>query len=236
MEYSGKKVIITGDSRGVGKMLTDYFLGKNATVIGISNKEMVSSNPEHLHYRCDLKNDEEIIDLFRKDISKKFGTIDILINNAAVLTSQYSLVMPVKNATDMMKVNLLAPFLISREAARLMKKNNWGRIINISSMAVELKPIGDSVYAATKAGMTTMTNIMAKEFARYNITCNTLGITAIETDMLAQLPRDKVDIIINNLPIPRFAKIEDITNIINFYCSPESDYVSGQTLYLGGIN
>jgi len=103
-------------------------------------------------------------------------------------------------------------------------------------MAVALEPQGDSVYAAAKAGLNIFTNIIAKELNFMNITCNTLAISAIETDMLKQLNKEKVDTVIARLPIPRYAKMEDITNVIDFFCSKKSNYVTSQTIYLGGVH
>jgi len=169
-------------------------------------------------------------------LRKQFGRVDIVVNNAAVLTSQYSMVMPVSAARSMLDTNLFGTFLVSREAAKLMRPGKWGRIINIGSMAVSLEPIGDSMYAATKAAVSTLANVMAREFAPLNITCNTLGITAIESDMLNQLPREKVDAIIAGLPIARYATADDILNVIDFFASERSSYVTAQTVFLGGVN
>ena len=146
------------------------------------------------------------------------------------------MILAVKNVTDMVNVNLLGTFFISREASKLMRKNGYGRIINIGSMAASLEPIGDSIYAACKAAVNTIANVMAKELSGLNITCNTLGITAIETDMLHQLPRHKVDEIISKLPIPRYASANDIFNVIDFFASEKSSYITAQVIYLGGIN
>ena len=146
------------------------------------------------------------------------------------------MIMPLKNAIDMVNLDLLAVFFVSREVAKLMRKNSFGRIINIGSMSVRLETVGDSLYAACKAGINTMANVMAKEFSALNITCNTLGITAIETDMLSQLPKPKIDEIVRNLPIPRYAKAEDIFNVIDFFASERSSYITAQVIYLGGIN
>jgi 3-oxoacyl-[acyl-carrier protein] reductase len=153
-----------------------------------------------------------------------------------VLTSQYAMNMPAAAAQAMVNVNLLGPFMVSREAAKFMRKRKWGRIINIGSMAVSLEPIGDSVYAACKAGLSTMANVMAREFASFNVTCNTLAITAIDRDMLRQLPRDKVAAIIERLPLPRFAEADDILNVIDFLASERSSYITAQTIFLGGVN
>jgi 3-oxoacyl-[acyl-carrier protein] reductase len=121
-------------------------------------------------------------------LKKVTDAVHIVINNAAVLTSQYAMIMPPAQAQAMMNTNLMGAFMVSREASKLMRKRKWGRIINIGSMAVSLEPIGDSMYAACKAGLSTLANVMAKELAPLNVTCNTLSITAIKTDMLAQLP------------------------------------------------
>jgi 3-oxoacyl-[acyl-carrier protein] reductase len=139
----------------------------------------------------------------------------------------------------MVNINLLGVFFVSREAAKLMRKSTSGRIINIGSMASSLEPVGDSIYAACKVGIITLANVMAKEFASMNITCNTLAITAIETDMLRQhtpTAQVKINEIIKNLPIPRMTKIDDILNVIDFFSSERSSYITGQMIYLGGIN
>lgn len=234
--YQDKIVLISGSSRGVGLAIAKHFISLNATVIGLSKGVSVYEHERYYHYSIDIANGEDIIKIFRKEIYKKFKRIDFVINNAALLTSQFSMIMPIKNATDMVNVNLLGVFFISREAAKLMRNNKYGRIINISSMAVSLEPIGDSVYAACKAGINTMANIMAKEFSTLHITCNTIGITAIETDMLNQLPRHKIEKIINKLTVPRYAQEDDIFNVIDFLVSERSSYITAQTIYLGGIN
>ena len=172
--------------------------------------------------------------LFRSALRTTVKTIDIVVNNAAVLTAQYAMIMPAGAAQAMVNLNLLAPFLVAREAAKLMRKSKSGRIINISSMAVSLEPEGDSVYAACKAGLTTLSNILAKEFASFNVTCNTLGITAIETDMLKQLPREKIDAVVARLPIPRYATADDILNVIDFFASERSGYITAQTVIWAG--
>jgi 3-oxoacyl-[acyl-carrier protein] reductase len=170
------------------------------------------------------------------EIGRTFKAVDIVVNNAAVLTSQYAMIMPPAAVQAMINVNLLGAFMVSREAAKLMRKRKWGRIINIGSMAASLEPIGDSVYAATKAGIATIANVLAKELGPLNVTCNTLGITAIDSDMLAQLPRDKIEAIIATLPVARFAQPDDILNVVDFFAAERSSYITAQTVYLGGVN
>ena len=236
--YTDKIVLITGTSRGIGWEIVHHFLRNHAVVIGMSRGDSIIKHKNYHHFSVDLSQPEKIIEIF-KEISKQFKKIDILINNAAVLTSQYSMIMPLKNAVDMVNVDLLAVFLVSREAAKWMRKNAYGRIINIGSMAASLEPAGDSLYAACKAGIQTLANVMAKEFSSFKITCNTLAITAFDSDMLRQhspTAQEKIKEIIKNLPIPRMAEKEDIFHVIDFFASERSSYITAQTIYLGGIN
>jgi 3-oxoacyl-[acyl-carrier protein] reductase len=233
--YTDKIVLITGSRRGVGRELAQSMLERGATVIGMARGEATLENPKYHHVQVDLA-DAAAIPVAFATVRRLVPRVDIVINNAAVLTSQYAMIMPPAAAQAMVNVNLLAPFLVSREAAKLMRKTKWGRIINIGSMAASLEPVGDSVYAACKAGLSTLANVMAKEFSSFGVTCNTLAITAIDSDMLSQLPRDKIEAIIAGLPVPRFATMADILNVIDFFAAESSGYVTAQTVWLGGVN
>ena len=234
-KYASKNVLVTGSSRGVGDILTGHFLEEGAVVIGVARGPATRQHDRYQHHLADISNPAEVQRLFAT-LRTTVKSIDILVNNAAVLTSQYAMIMPAGAAQAMVNLNLLAPFFVSREAAKLMRKGKAGRIVNISSMAVSLEPEGDSVYAACKAGLTTLSNIMAKEFASFNVTCNTVGITAIATDMLRQLPGEKIDAVVAGLPIPRYATADDILNAVDFFASERSSYITAQTLYLGGVH
>jgi 3-oxoacyl-[acyl-carrier protein] reductase len=237
--YKNKIILVTGASRGIGLAIATHFIKFGATVLGLSRGKGSIEVNNYKHYTVDLGDPDAIVSCFKNHISKDYKKIDIVINNAAVMTSQFSMIMPIKNAMDMLNVNLLGVFMVSREAAKLMRGKEIGRIINIGSMATSLEPIGDAIYAATKSGVMKLANVMAKELSPLNITCNTLAITAIETDMLNSHSANaqvKIKEIINNLPIPRMANIDDILNVIDFYASERSSYITAQTIYLGGIN
>jgi len=234
--YEGKVVLVTGSRRGVGRSIAEHFLSHGADkVIGFSRGAGTLEHPAYHHFEVDVGDTASVIKGFAA-LRRVTDSIQIVVNNAAVLTSQYAMIMPPADAQAMVNVNLLGPFMVSREAAKLMRKRKWGRIINIGSMAASLEPMGDSVYAACKAGLSTLANVMAKEFAAMNVTCNTLGINAIESDMLAQLPRDKIDAIIAGLPVPRMSKEDDILNVIDFFASERSGQITAQTVFLGGVN
>lgn len=235
LSYKDHYVLVTGASRGIGRIISQFFLDQGAVVIGFSRGAPSLESPNFHHISVDVGNPDSILNGFHQ-IKKITNVLHIVINNASVLTSQYSMIMPISAAQSMLNINLLGSFVVSREAVKLMRKNKWGRVVNISSMAARLEPIGDSVYAATKMGMSIIANVMAREFAELNITCNSIGVNAIDTDMLAQLPQDKIKEVLNSLPIKRKSNPEDITNVINFFCSKESAMITAQTIYLGGVN
>lgn len=236
MSYADRVVLVTGARRGVGKLLVQHFLDQGAQVVGLSRH----ADDDFTHERytalaADVADAPQVVAAMEQ-IRKTFGRVDIVVNNAAVLTSQYAMIMSPAAAAAMVNTNLLGTFLVSREAAKLMRKGKWGRIINVGSMAASLEPIGDSMYAATKAAVSTLANVMAKEYGPLGITCNTLGITAIATDMLAQLPKDRIDAVVGGLPLPRYAVPDDLFNVVDFFASERSGYITAQTVFLGGVN
>jgi 3-oxoacyl-[acyl-carrier protein] reductase len=234
-DYAGKIALITGSRRGVGRLIAEHILCNGGRVVGFARGEATIKHPDYQHFQVDIGDPSSVL-LGFSALKKSVDSLDILVNNAAVLTSQYSMIMPPAQAQSMINTNLMGAFLVAREASKMMRKGKWGRIVNIGSMAASLEPIGDSIYAACKAGLTTLTNVMAKELAPLNITCNTMSITAIQTDMLSQLPKDKIDQVIASLPIPRYAQPDDIFNILDFLISERSAYITAQNIYMGGVN
>ena len=234
-DLSGKIALVTGSRRGVGRLVAEHFLGQGATVVGFARGEATIDHPSYRHYQVDVADAASVQAAFGA-IGRDVGPVEIVVNNAAVLTSQYAMILPPSAAQEMLNVNLFGAFMVSREAAKMMRRRKWGRIVNIGSMAASLEPIGDSIYAATKAGVATLANVLAKELGPLGVTCNTLAITAIDSDMLAQLPRDKVQAIVDRLPVPRFAEPDDIFNVLDFLVSERSGYITAQTIWLGGVN
>lgn len=233
--YTGKYALVTGSRRGVGRLIAEHLLQNGARVFGFARGAATFEHPLYAHFQVDVGNPISVQKGFA-ELKKNSDVVHIVVNNAAVLTSQYAMIMPPSAAQAMLNTNLLGPFMISREASKLMRKTKWGRIINIGSMAASLEPIGDSIYSACKAGLSTLTNVMAKELAPLNITCNTLAVSAIKTDMLSQLPQNKISQVIASLPIPRFAEPDDILNVVDFFAAERSAYITAQTIYLGGVN
>lgn len=227
-------IAITGASKGIGLELCKYYAGQEKQVIGLSRSASEFKHDHYRHIQTDITDEAAVKDAL-KVIAADFGRLDTLINNAGVLTSQYAMLMPGTAAEQMLKTNVYGAFLMSREAAKVMMKRKFGRIISMSSMAVPLSPAGDAMYAASKSALTQFMQVFAKEVAGYGITCNVLGVSAIETDMMKKIPPEKLDAILKQLPIQRQVTIADITNALDFFIKAESAAITAQVMYLGGV-
>jgi 3-oxoacyl-[acyl-carrier protein] reductase len=234
-KYSDRVVVVTGARKGIGRILADHFLAEGARVIGMSRGDAAITHANYDHRSLDVGDNLAVRAAFAA-ISRTHGRVDIAINNAGVLTSVHALLMPASRAEEMVRTNLLGGFYVACEAAKLMRKGKFGRIINIGSMASVLEPIGDSIYAATKAASMTLTGVLAKEFASYGITVNTLAVSALQTDMLQQIPPDTMAAVLAELPLPRLATPDDVFNVVDFFASSESSHITAQTLFLGGAH
>jgi 3-oxoacyl-[acyl-carrier protein] reductase len=228
-----KIILITGTRKGIGRNLAEHYLNQNHIVFGCSREQ---SDLHHKHYKhyCLNITDEILVKKLFKDIKKEFGGLDILINNAGIASMNHSLFTEIKTIKNIFDTNLIGTFLFSREAAKLMKNKNVGRIINFSTVAVRLKLEGEAIYAASKAAVNTLTEVLAVEFADFGITVNAIGPTPVKTDLIKNIPQEKMNKLINRLPLKRLGEFDDILNIVDFLIKPESNFITGQIIYLGG--
>jgi 3-oxoacyl-[acyl-carrier protein] reductase len=131
--------------------------------------------------------------------------------------------------------NFEGTFLLSREAAKLMVRRKFGRIVNFATVAVPLKVEGESVYCASKAAIISFTEILARELAPFGITVNVVGPGPTDTDLIRGVPQAKIDALLGNQAIKRPGSLEDIAHVIDFYLDPLSHFITGQVIYLGGV-
>ena len=227
-------VLITGTSRGVGRHLACHFSKRGDRVIGCSRQQVQLDLPHYEHFALDVT-DEAAVRLMIQAIGKTHKRLDILINNAGIASMSHILLMPTQTARKVLEVNTLGVFVLCREAVRLMQKNRYGRIINIGSAAVQLKIEGEAIYAASKSAVVSFTEIVARELAPFGITCNVLSLSPVQTDLIRGVPEEKIQKILDRLAIKRLASFEDIANVVDFFASQASDFVTGQMICLGGV-
>lgn len=229
-----KIVLITGTRKGVGRFLVQHFIEKGAIVNGCSRKPIDWRLPDYTHHIADVGDEAQVKGMI-SSIKKRHGRLDITINSAGVASMNHVLLMPWTTARKIVDSNFCGTFLVCRESAKLMKKHRYGRIVNFSSIAVPMRLEGEAVYAASKSAVDTFTKIIARELADFGITCNVVGLAPIDTDLISGVPAEKISRLIKRLAIKRMGRFEDVANVIDFFVKPESDYVTGQVIYLGGM-
>ena len=227
-------ILITGTRKGIGEQLVKYYVTKGFRVIGCSRKNADYKFDNYQHYCLDVSDELAVKKLFF-EIKKSYGRLDYLINNAGICLANHSLLTPSTSIHNIMNTNFLGTFLFCREGARLMKKNSFGRIVNLTTVAVPLKLEGEAIYSASKAAINSLTQILGKELAEFGVTINAVGPTPIKTDLIRSIPEEKIERLINSLSIKRYGKVRDVINVIDFFIKPESDYITGQVIYLGGV-
>lgn len=234
MSDSNMIILITGARKGIGYQLVQHYLNAGCFVIGCSRSESEVIHDNYNHYSLDVA-DEEKVSLMFYDIRQKFGRLDVLINNAGMASLNHSLLTPVSTVKKLFDTNFLGTFIVSRQAAKLMQKNKFGRIINFSTVAVPLNLEGEAIYASSKCAVEQFTKIFSKEVSSMGVTVNLIGPTPIQTDLIKAVPKVKIDELLTQQAIKRLGEFEDVINVIDFYIKKESNFITGQTIYLGGV-
>jgi 3-oxoacyl-[acyl-carrier protein] reductase len=226
-------MLITGTRKGIGRYLAHYYAERGFVVEGCSRKKADWEFSNYNHHIVDVTDETQVKQML-SSVLKQHGRLDVAINNAGIAAMNHILLTPETTAARIMDTNLKGTFLVCRECAKVMKKNRYGRIVNFSTVAVPMNLEGEAVYAASKGAVVTFTKVIARELAEFGITCNVVGPTPIRTDLIRAVPSEKIERIVNSLAIKRLGQLEDIANVIDFFIKPESDYVTGQVVYLGG--
>ncbi len=227
-------MLITGTRKGIGKYLAQTYAARGCRVIGCSRKPIDWEAQGYEHFLADVSDEEQVLALFRH-IRKTYQRLDVTLNNAGIASMNHVLLTPGSSAQKVMNTNFLGTFMVSRESAKLMMKRKYGRIVNFSTVAVPLDLEGDAVYAASKSAIERFTRILAREIGPLGITVNTIGPTPIDTDLIRAVPAEKITRLVNELSIKRLGSFEDVLHVIDFFIHPESGYITGQTIYLGGV-
>ena len=227
-------IIISGTSRGIGDYLATCYLQQGYLVVGCSRTPVQREHESYRHYVLDVSDETAVKRMF-SDVSKTFGRLDALVNNAGIAAMNHALLTPISTARGILDTNVVGTFLFCREAAKLMQRRKYGRIVNFATVATPLKLEGEAMYAASKAAVISLTQVLARELADMGITVNAVGPTPIATDLIRSVPKSKIDAVVARQAIRRLGEYRDVENVIEFFLKPESDYITGQVIFLGGV-
>mgnify|MGYP001455522267 FL=1 len=237
-----KTAFVTGGSRGIGKSIA-LDLGKKFHVVvgySVSNEKAKEVSDEILNNGGSSStvqiniSESDSVDKAFSSIEKDHTSVDVLVNNAGITKDNIMPRMKEDEWLEVIQTNLTGSFYTSQGAIKLMMKNKWGRIIFISSVVGISGNQGQANYAASKAGLIGLSKSISKEMGSRNITSNVVAPGYIETDMTSFLDDQNKENIIEQLSIKRIGKPEDISNIVSFLCSDESEYITGQVIPVDG--
>jgi NAD(P)-dependent dehydrogenase (short-subunit alcohol dehydrogenase family) len=236
----GKRIaLVTGAAKGIGKAITERLVAEDYLVIATdldekSERKLVAEfgKEKILLAKADISKEKTVALLFEK-IMKKYGRLDVLVNNAGIIRDNIIWKMPAEDFDAVLKINLRGTWLMCREAAKLMKEQKSGRIINVASRAW-LGNAGQSNYSASKAGVVALTRVLALELGRYNVLVNAVAPGLIDTPLTQKLEKNVLQKLIEAQPTKTMGTPEDVANVVAFLSSEKTQFITGQTIYVDG--
>jgi 3-oxoacyl-[acyl-carrier protein] reductase len=235
LNFENKTAVVTGGSKGIGKAISEKLLLLKSTVIltGTGNRPDWCDKYERCFYnKVDFTNENEILNFITK--LTQLNKIDILINNAGILVMHDISEIKMSEWESVIAINLTAPMRLIKAVAPLMKNHKHGRILNISSTAGFISKPKQSSYSSTKSGIIGLTRSSALDLASYGILVNALCPGTTKTKMIDELNLEQKSSILENIPIGRFATVDEISDYAIFLCSEYNSYMTGQTLLVDG--
>jgi len=242
MRLKGRNVLITGAAQGIGRSAAIGMAKEGANIavadINLESAEATAQEIKSLGVKSiaidlDVSNTESVSRAFNIFI-KEFDTLDILVNNAGITRDSVLLRMKEADWDAVLNVNLKGPFLCSKEAVKIMTKQRYGKIINISSVVAFMGNPGQVNYSSSKAGLVGLTKTIAKEYASRGIRVNAIAPGFIQTAMTDALSEEVRNEMIKAIPLGQFGTPDDVTNAVIFLASKESDYITGQVIHVNG--
>jgi 3-oxoacyl-[acyl-carrier protein] reductase len=239
MDFTGKTAIVTGSARGIGRAIVERFAGLHANVVvsdldqAAVDKVAADIGQKAIGIKANVTNHVDIEELFDKTL-QHFGRVDIVVNNAGITRDTLIMRMDVKDWDLVLEINLKGAFLVTKAATRVMTKQRYGRIINISSVIGLSGNAGQANYAASKAGLIGLTRSAAKELASRGITVNAVAPGFIKTDMTDAIPEAAKQSFLERVLLKRPGSPEDVASAVVFLASDEASYITGQVLPVDG--
>ncbi len=197
--------LVTGSRTGIGRYVAEQLVAAGYHVVGCSRQPADWTLEGYTHFEADVA-DESQVKALLANIRREYKRLDVTFNNAGVASMNHSLLMPVATLDRIMSVNVRGTFLVSRESAKLMRQNRWGRIVNLSTVAVPLSLEGEAAYVASKSAVEGLTRVMSREFAELGITVNAIGPGPIETSLIQNVPKAAIQSLLSRLPIHRMCR------------------------------
>lgn len=240
-KFQDQVAVITGAGQGAGKKLATRFYEEGAIVclLDLNGKNLASvveevkpNEDRFVTYTADVSNSSQVTAVM-EDIGRRFGKIDILINNAGVLHKGMIETSSDDHIQLMIGVNLMGPMYCTRAAVPYMKEKG-GNIINVASILATFPNTGSGAYGAAKAGMIVLTRVWAAELAPYNIRVNCYAPGVLNTPMAEDVIKNRAESKLCQIPLRRFGETDDAFNLVSFFCSEEASYITGQTIGLDG--
>src|SRR5262244_2425964 len=236
--FSGKTAIVTGGSRGIGRAIVQALARKGARVVFtyLENKsaaDEITNNDTITGLQVDVTRFDQAKDLV-KQVKERFGRIDILVNNAGITRDKLIALMSEKDWDDVLDTNLKGAFNLTKHTVGIMLRQKSGAILNITSISGIIGMAGQVNYSSSKAGMIGFTKALAKEIGKANVTVNALALGFVETDMTGVLNAEYRAKALEQIPLGRFGKPEEIAEIALFMLSPKASYMTGQVLTVDG--
>lgn len=236
----GKKALVTGASRGIGKAIVEQFLAEGAEVWGLSTREpadlaeRIAAAQGRLHWVVADLSQLSGIEALVEGLQKEVGGFDILVNNAGITKDGLAFRMSLEDFQKVLDVNLTAAFLIARTVGREMIRKKAGAIINMSSVVGLHGNGGQANYAASKAGLIGLTKSLAQELASRNVRVNAIAPGYIVTDMTEAIPQTAKEKLMDHIPLKRLGQPEDIARVALFLASDMAAYITGQVISVDG--
>jgi 3-oxoacyl-[acyl-carrier protein] reductase len=242
LDFTGKVVLVTGSSRGIGAEMIKAF-GKHGAQCVVNyvadpqgqNKTDATNVAKDLNkplvIECDVTQPAQV-EAMMKQIQDRHGGLDILVNNSGIISDRSIKKMSLADFESVIRVNLTGTFIVTQKGAAILR--NAGRIINMSSVSGQMGLFGQANYSSSKAGIIALTKVAAREFARQNITVNAIAPGFIDVGMSKGVPDEAMQNFIKQIPLGRLGDVSEIVNAALFLASPMASYITGHVLNING--
>lgn len=242
LDFTGKIVLVTGSSRGIGAEMIKAFSrhGAQCVVNYVAdpkgqNKadamEVAAELGEPLVIECDVTQSQQV-EAMMQQIHEQCGGLDVLVNNSGIISDRTIKKLSLDDFESVIRVNLIGTFVVTQKAAAVLR--GGGRIINLSSVSGQMGLFGQANYSSSKAGIIALTKVSAREFARQNITVNAIAPGFIDVGMSKGMPEEVAQNFIKQIPLGRLGDVSEIVNAALFLASPMASYITGHVLNVNG--